>query len=620
MLSLRRLNALARTVWIKHLGDSRSKDSVGDMIGMHGGVAVITLAGPRIDDLLQKALAQGIRSLAQDPHVLAVVLTGTGPFFAAAAGPSFAAQSVLSELCQAIEAMDKPVVVALQGAAFGPGLELALSAHLRVALAGVRMGLPEVNMGLTPGAGATQRLPRLIGVDMALRLLLTGGALMAGQALAIGLVDMVVETGLEAAAVAAANSLVGQDLAPRRAVNRRDGFRDGAACVAAVSAARARVAAEPAALPAKMRMIDCVEAAMLLPFEQGLAFEAAVRHELETAPEVQGLAHAAKVERRALCLPEAFAALPRPVLQHVSLMGAGSGVVSLSYQILVAGMQLRLVDPDRERLVASLRQIAALQEAEVQAGRLTPEARDADWARLIPTLDERAALKSDLWICTPDHRLQATPEALPPVIWMAAPKDADPARITLTPGLAAGEMAEICMPQDVQSGIHAIAFAEKLRWKLVVSAGGGGIARRLRKSLAAAIAAIEAEGTPRYALAQVLSAEGLGVPLVPAARPLDVFARALADACLCALANEGALLVGEGVALRPGDVDTVAILSGLVPRRLGGPMHWADQRGLLVLRSDLRHRAASQPALYTPAPLIDRLIREERHFADLNRL
>ncbi|MBP9952117.1 MAG: hypothetical protein KBF27_10185, partial [Cypionkella sp.] len=140
------------------------------------------------------------------------------------------------------------------------------------------------------------------------------------------------------------------------------------------------------------------------------------------------------------------------------------------------------------------------------------------------------------------------------------------------------------------------------------------------KSLAAAIAAIEAEGTPRYALAQVLSAEGLGVPLVPAARPLDVFARALADACLCALANEGALLVGEGVALRPGDVDTVAILSGLVPRRLGGPMHWADQRGLLVLRSDLRHRAASQPALYTPAPLIDRLIREERHFADLNRL
>ena len=607
-------------VWIKDLGDSRAEDFVGGMIVMQGAVAVITLPATNMDDHCQSALAKAFSGLAQDPQVQAVVMTGTGSFFAPSGARTSGTGSALNNLCQVIEAMDKPVVVALQGSAFGPGLELALSAHHRVALAAVKVGLPEVNRGLVPGAGATQRLPRLIGVDKALRLLLTGGALTAGQGLSIGLLDLVVETGLEAAAVTAANSLVGQDMALRRAVNRRDGFRDGAACVAAVAAARAHVAAEPAALPAKARVIDCVEAALLLPLGQGLEFEAAARRELENSPEVGGLAHAGKVERRASRLPESLAALARPTLHRVSLLGAGSGVVSLASQILAAGLHLRLVDPDRERLVASLRQIAARQEADVQAGRLTPEARDADWARLIPTLDDRAALDSDLWVCASDYRLQTTAEAWPPVIWMAASTAAEPDRLILTPGQEAGALAEICLPQNAQSGAHAVALSEKLRWKLVFSAGNGGIERRLRQSLAAAIAGIEAAGTPREALVQVLSAEGLGVPLSPPARPLDPSARALADACLCALANEGARLVGEGVALHPGDVDTVAFLTGLVPRRIGGPIYWADQRGLLVLRSDLRHRAASQPELYTPAPLIDLLIREERHFADLNQI
>ncbi|MFD1808630.1 enoyl-CoA hydratase/isomerase family protein [Gemmobacter lanyuensis] len=199
-----------------------------------------------------------------DPHIAVVLIRAAGrgfPVWTEGANPGAgAARQALSDLCRLVETAEKPVVVALHGLAVGPVLELALAAPARIADAGARIGLPDVTLGLLPGAG-TQRLPRLIGAEQALRLLLTGRGISAAEALALGLLDRVVEEALPDAALAMARDLAGRRLTATR--DRRDGLRDGLVYQRAVAAARSRL--EGSRLPAPGRIVDCVEAAQLLP-------------------------------------------------------------------------------------------------------------------------------------------------------------------------------------------------------------------------------------------------------------------------------------------------------------------------------------------------------------------
>ncbi|MFN3293497.1 MAG: enoyl-CoA hydratase/isomerase family protein, partial [Gemmobacter sp.] len=196
-----------------------------------GNVAILVIDSPPVNALgaaVRQGLAAGLDRALADPGVGAIVIRAEGRTFPAGADISEfgkpPADPWLPDLCNRIEASPRPVVAALHGTALGGGLELALAAHWRIALASARVGLPEVSLGILPGAGGTQRTPRLIGAAAALDLMISGQPVGAVQALAMGLLDEVVETDLPAAALALAQRLADTGAAPRPVRDRRDGM------------------------------------------------------------------------------------------------------------------------------------------------------------------------------------------------------------------------------------------------------------------------------------------------------------------------------------------------------------------------------------------------------------
>ncbi len=369
------------------------------------GIALITIDNPPVNALghaVRAGLQAAVEAAEADPAVRALVIAAAGRSFPAGADirefdrPSAAPH--LPELCDRVEACAKPVIAALHGTVLGGGLELALAAHVRIAEASARFGFPEVLLGLCPGAGGTQRAPRLIGAAAALELMLTGQPIGAAGAEALGLIDGVVAEGLIAAALALAADLArGPAPLPTRA--RDEGFRAPGLYEAAIAAARAEPA--PAHLPAPGRIVDCVEAALLLPFEAGLAFERAAFEDLLETPAARALRHVFLAERRLAKMPE-LRASPREIAR-IGVIGAGRMGAGLTVALLAAGFPVTLIDRDRNRLVAGLERIADLHEAAIARGQMTAEQRDADWARLAGSAELRRLAEADLVI-------EATPE------------------------------------------------------------------------------------------------------------------------------------------------------------------------------------------------------------------
>lgn len=584
---------------------------------------------------LRTDLRAGLHLAAADEGLRAVVICSDIAQFSAGADLSETGKPVaaktgaapdLAALCDQVEAFAKPVIVALNGSVLGGGLELALAAHGRVALVSAHLGLPDVSLGVLPVAGATQRLPRLVGAGPALKLLLEPQPISAVQALAIGLVDEVVETGLrdKACAVAEAMAQALQGQPPQRTSDRRDGMRDSKGFQAAIAAARTRLAGSH--LPAPHRAVDCVEAAQLLPLDQGLAYERAAYADLVGTAEARGLRHAFFAERRAPFPPAAVAAQGNPALATLAIWGGGDAAADLVAQSLSAGLRVALVDPRREVLVKTLEKVATRQEAAVAEGRLTAAARDADWARLTSTMAATGLAGADLVLAFPDAG--PVPPDLPAKVLPAAilplgalPPRAGPGRVGLIPAVAAGLLAELASTADAPPALLALGLAlgRRLGWKLLFTGAGGPIERRLRAALSAAIAQLEAEGITRQTIAAALASFGLGVGARATLPAPPAQAKTVLDACLSAMANQGARLISEGVARRPSDIDAVAVLTGIFPRWQGGPMFHADTRGLLVVRADLRRRSDSAPQIFAPDPLFDRLIADGRDFAVLNR-
>lgn len=590
-----------------------------------GAVLVLILSNRPVNALstqLRTELAQALAAARDNPEVQAVVIASDTPQFSAGADMAELGQSPpktnLSALCSVIENFPKPVVAAMNGNAIGGGLELALAAHARVAESTALMGLPEVNLGILPGAGGTQRLPRLVGAGPALQIMLESQPVGAAKALAIGLIDAVVETGPQEAAIAMAAGLAGHP--PRRTADRSDGLRDPAAYRAAILARRKQFAS--ARIGAAIRIIDCVEAAQLLPMDQGLAYESAAFDDLVNTPAARGLRHAFMAERRALFAPADLASQALPTLNLVAVWGGGNRAGDVIVQALGAGLRVMLVEPKRDVLVATLEHIAARQAAGVAEGRLTPAARDADWARLGQSLDPAGLAGADLILLAPDAAALADDANLPPMITLAPlPPRAAAAAVALIPAPAAGLAADLCAGNAAPVAVRAmaLAFGRSLGWKVLFSGPGGPMDRRLRAAIATAITGLEAAGVDRSTIAAALASQGVGISESAPLPPAPPETQDVLSAYLAALANMGARMITEGVARRPADVDAAAIFHGIVPRANGGPMFWADQRGLIVLRADLRARATTGPQAYAPDSLFDQLIRDGVDFSSLNR-
>lgn len=597
---------------------------------IRGAVMVLWIDNPPVNALghaLRAGLAEGVAKANAVSTVRAIAILARGRTFPAGADISEFGKPpqapMLPDLCNLIEASAKPVVAGIHGMALGGGLEVALAAHARVALADARVGLPEVSLGILPGAGGTQRLPRLIGAEAALRIMVTGKPIAASEALALGILDKVVEQGLADATIAMALHMAGSR--PVRTRDRQDGFKDPKAYLNAVAEARRLQAGQP--LPGPKLIVDCVEAAQLLPFEQGLAFERSAFSELVSSPEAEALRHVFFSERRAARMVGAKAK-PRPVSQ-VSVLGGGADATGLTRELLAAGYDVTLIEAEAEALSKALEAVAIGLAEEVEAKTLTKAEHDAQWARLVPGLPGEDGDAADMLFLTGKYRMPGA--AIPSVSLKAGAPIVTMGRVgeggARGLGLAMmrpsrnGRLAEILISaQTVPETIASLLPVLKRMGRVVVQGQGTGLIAGLAQALRVSLQAQEAKHGPE-AVGELLKRWGMlrdASGAMPALKgPIDLWS-GVAAPVLGALANAGLRMIGEEKALRPSDIDLAMIIGHGFPRWGGGPMLWAQRRGLLVLRDDLNHWAEDGPDIWTPAPLLDDLIRQGISLADLN--
>lgn len=370
---------------------------------LHGDVLVVTIDNPPVN-ALGAAVRQGLLAAMQqaqaDAAVAAVLLVGAGKAFIAGADiREFGKPPVppaLPEVCRAIEGSDKPVVAVLHGAALGGGLEVALSAHYRLALPAATVGLPEVNLGLLPGSGGTQRAPRLMGVQGATAMMLSGQHLKAQAALQAGLVDKLVEG---ADAQAAGLAYVRELLAAKAPVRRtRDlAIAEPQAALAWLEEQKAETAKKARGLFSPLKIIECVQAAVQLPFDEGLARERALFIECLDSPQRAGLIHAFFAEREVAKVPEAQAAQPRPVAS-VAVIGGGTMGAGIAVAALDAGLPVTMIERDAESIARGRANVEKVYNGLVAKGRMTEAAKAAVMARYIGSTNYADIAQVDLVI------------------------------------------------------------------------------------------------------------------------------------------------------------------------------------------------------------------------------
>ena len=254
----------------------------------------------------------------------------------------------LPELLDCIENCSKPVVAALHGTALGGGLESAIASHYRIATRDARLGFPEVLLGLLPGAGGTQRTPRLMGVETALNFIVTGKPISADAALASGLIDRIAEGDLLDAALAYAQELVDSNAAPRRASIlpiEVEGLAEDF-----FEQARAAIGRKTRGLPAPQRIVDCIERATKVGFEQGSTFEREKFVELMNSSESAGLRHVFFAERQASKIEGIDRNTPLRPVNSVGIIGAGTMGGGIAMNFANAGIEVVLLELNQEAL------------------------------------------------------------------------------------------------------------------------------------------------------------------------------------------------------------------------------------------------------------------------------
>ncbi|RMD48027.1 MAG: 3-hydroxyacyl-CoA dehydrogenase [Alphaproteobacteria bacterium] len=372
---------------------------------LRDGVALVTVNNPPVNALghkVRQGLDEAIRRAAADEAVRAVVITGAGRTFPAGADiREFGkppAEPWLPEVVNHIEDSPKPVVAAIHGTALGGGLEVALGAHWRIAAPGAKVGLPEVLLGILPGAGGTQRLPRITGAGPALSIMLTGRQVPAAEAAELGIIDRIAEGDLVEEALAWARELADQgEAALRRTRERREGFADRERYLAEAAAARAELERKSPQLFAPFRIVECVEAAIDREFFDGLAFEREQFMRCMASPQREGLIHAFFAERRAAKIPEAQRAQPRP-LRRIGVIGGGTMGSGISAAALAGGLEVAMVERDEAAAEAGAGRVRAIFERDVAKGRRSEAERDAILGRFSAGTDYAALADADLII------------------------------------------------------------------------------------------------------------------------------------------------------------------------------------------------------------------------------
>jgi len=369
------------------------------------GIAVITLDNPPVN-ALSAALRAGVKSAIEqaiaDPAVQALVLICAGRTFVAGADISEfgkpAQEPSFLDVFDAIEFASKPVIAAIHGTALGGGFELALVCHHRIAASSAKVGLPEVNLGILPGAGGTQRLPRVVGAEKALEIMTSGRLLDAGEALSLGLIDKVEQDDLLGSAVSFAREIVGSGAACPRIRDREDRTVADRSDPAIFDAFRRANARRFRGFKAPEGVVKAVEAAVTLPFEEGMAREAALFEALVSSTESAAQRHLFFAERGTAQVPDVPSATPTIAIETVGVIGAGTMGGGIAMNFLNAGIPVTMVEMTQAALDRGIGIIRRNYEASAAKGRMTQEQVDARMALITPALSIDVLGQADLII------------------------------------------------------------------------------------------------------------------------------------------------------------------------------------------------------------------------------
>ncbi|MGK9166613.1 enoyl-CoA hydratase/isomerase family protein [Inquilinus limosus] len=677
------------------------------------GVAVVTIANPPVNALdagVRAGLAESVRRADADPAVRAIVIAAEGRTFIAGADISeFGRPPVPPSLPEVIDAFDsvgKPIVAAIGGAALGGGLEVALGCHARIAGPPATLGLPEVKLGLIPGAGGTQRLPRLIGAAPAFKLMAEGNPVPAAKALALGIVDAVAEGDLLAAAKARALELAAagtkrrtRDLDRHLQPGGREAFEQAAAGALKRSPELPNIAA----------LAEAVRAAFTETFEAGRALERARFVELVADDRSKALRHAFFAERESARVPGLAKDTPRRPVGRAAVIGAGTMGAGIAICFANAGIPVTVIETGEEQLARGLDRIAKTYTSSVQRGSLSAEERDRRLALLTGKVGLDAASDADLVVeaafedmdlkrqifgtldrvakpgailatntsyldvdaiaaatarpgdvlglhfFSPANvmrllevvRGRATaPEVLATAIDLGKRLGKVPVVVGVCRGFVGNRMLarrtqeaerlliEGALPHEVDAALTQFGF--RMGPFAVSDLAGLDIAWRNRKALGQTAPVADAlceagrlgqKAGRGYYLYPEGARSGVRDPeverlLEQVSARLGVARRAIpaeeiVERLVYPMVNEGARILEEGIAARPGDIDVIWVNGYGWPAWRGGPMFYADHVGLKTVAARLEAFAAArgEPSL-APAPLLRRLADSGQGFAD----
>lgn len=376
----------------------------------HDQVALITIDNPPVNALgpeVVDGLSRAIEQVARDPSIRAAVVIGAGRTFVAGADIkgleqlAWGSETGLPEMhdpLQRIEDMPKPIVMAMHGTALGGGLELAMAGHYRVALREAQMGQPEVNLGIIPGAEGTQRLPRLVGMERAIEMCVSGKPIKAADALAAGLIDRIVEGDLATAAMSFAREMVGSSGPLPKTRERIDRLPSRDQMPAMVQAGRELARKTRRNLEAPLAVVDALEAAATLPFDDGCRKEREVFFKCVRSDQAKALIYAFFAERGASRVPGVTKDTRTMPVSSVAIVGAGTMGGGIAMACANAGLRVRLTDATEAAIDAGLATIKKNYDVSVARGRFTPEMVAERLARIQPQVGYDGFGQADLII------------------------------------------------------------------------------------------------------------------------------------------------------------------------------------------------------------------------------
>jgi 3-hydroxyacyl-CoA dehydrogenase len=679
------------------------------------GIAVIRFENPPVNAFsypVRVALHEALRKAAEDSAIDAIVVTGGGANFSGGADISeFGSppqSPTLIDLIDLLDGIAKPTVAAIKGVALGGGLEMALAFHLRVASADAQLGLPEVKIGLLPGAGGTQRLPRAIGTAEALRIIVSGDPIRAAKAHGLGLVDMVAEGDPVPAAVAFARQVVAEKRPVQRLRDRQDRL---AYDEQAFDALAAELTRRSRGLRAPVACVQSVRNAALLPFDEGAHIERDLFLELLASDQFQAQRHLFFAERAARKVPDMAADVKPRRVERVAVIGAGTMGGGIAMSFANAGIPVTIIETTDEALQRGLAKISDTYKTSAARGTLPAEEAErrsgliegaagleavAGADLVIEAVFEEMALKKDIFrrldaIAKPGAVLATNTSTLDvDAIAAETSRPADvlgmhffsPANImklleivrgkatapdALKTAMAIGQkigkigvisgvcdgfignrmlarrstelerlMIEGAMPTEIDAAITEFGFP--MGPCAMGDLAGLDVGWRIRKERGVKAPISDAlceDGRwgQKTGRGYYLYEAGSRVPrpdpevealIVGAPRTLGVERRPIAkqeivERMIYPMINEGARILEEGIAMRPGDIDVVWVYGYGWPVWRGGPMFYADQVGLphIAERMQVYFERIGDESL-APAPLLTRLAAEGRNFSSLS--